>query len=307
MILFLGTTPAVQRAMHFERVTVDDVNRATRVVVEAAGKSVNAARVAHTLGASTVATGFLGGDSGELVRRSLDAQGVRHDFVTVAPATRVCVTVVDRQQNQVTELVEEHAAVAPGDYAALLDRVKHHAGTCDVGLLSGSLPPGAPVDFYARCMELARSARWVVDASGEPLRHALSLRPFVVKPNARELSDTVGLPVDTDDELRGAIRKLLASGPTWAVVTRGARPVVVSDGAVFFQIIPPHVESVSPIGAGDAFAGALATALFRGQPMDLACAYATSVAAASTLRLLAGEVDLTDAARILPNVRVEPM
>jgi len=296
MILFLGTTPAVQRSMTFDHLSIDKVNRAISTEVAPAGKSVNAARIAHVLGADVLATGFLGGDTGELIRRALDTQQIRHDFVTLAAPTRVCVTVIDRATSQVTELIEEPAGVEAHAFDALLERVKTWIDRCSVAVLSGSLAPGSPVDFYARCVALAPPERtkWIVDATGDPLKLALKHQPFVVKPNAGELSATVGLPVESDAQLRDAIRALIALGPTWAVVTRGPDPVVVSDGTEFWKLTPSRLKAVSPIGAGDAFAGALAWGLLHNRTMPDACTQAARVASASTLSRLAGEVREAD-------------
>src|SRR5258708_3397627 len=75
MILCLGTTPVYQRTMVFDRVTPDAVNRAREVHDYASGKSVNVARVVHTLGEPLLATGFVGGGRGEALLRDLDASG----------------------------------------------------------------------------------------------------------------------------------------------------------------------------------------------------------------------------------------
>src|SRR5262245_17236643 len=87
MIIFLGTTPSIQRAMLFQRFTVTAVNRATQVLEGPAGKSINAAKVAAVLGHSVLATGFVGGERGDRLRCELDRLGVLHDFVTVQPST----------------------------------------------------------------------------------------------------------------------------------------------------------------------------------------------------------------------------
>ena len=107
MIFCLGTTPVMQRTLVFDRVHLDAVNRAADVRETASGKSINVARVLHLLGEDVVATGFLGGDTGKFIREDLDRAGVCHDFVSVAPKTRTCVTVVDPGGGTTTELVEE--------------------------------------------------------------------------------------------------------------------------------------------------------------------------------------------------------
>ncbi|MEI6569521.1 MAG: 1-phosphofructokinase, partial [Verrucomicrobiota bacterium] len=60
-ILCVGTTPALQRVMVFNSITSNAVNRAVQTHEVPAGKSVNVAKVLHTLGLSPAALGFLGG------------------------------------------------------------------------------------------------------------------------------------------------------------------------------------------------------------------------------------------------------
>src|SRR4051812_33973313 len=136
MIICLGTTPTVQRTMTFEHLTLDGVNRATHVHQYASGKSVNAARVLHTLGDDVLATGFLGGDSGKFFRDDLDRSGIKHDFVSVDPSTRLCITVVDQSTATATELIEEAAAVTGVDVAKLLQKLMKLSADAEVLVLS---------------------------------------------------------------------------------------------------------------------------------------------------------------------------
>src|SRR5687767_4478140 len=107
MIVCLGTTPTMQRTMLFERVVTDGINRAAEVREYASGKSVNVAKVLHTLGHNAVATGFVGGIRGAKLREHLDQTGVTHAFVDVDVETRLCITVIDRSRGAATELIEE--------------------------------------------------------------------------------------------------------------------------------------------------------------------------------------------------------
>src|SRR5438067_9362733 len=95
MILCIGTTPAAQRVMVFRKLTVDAVNRAVTTLDGAAGKSINVAKVLKALGEDPLATGFLGGETGESLRALLRARGIEMDFVIVNAPTRQCITVID--------------------------------------------------------------------------------------------------------------------------------------------------------------------------------------------------------------------
>ncbi|MGH7969235.1 MAG: PfkB family carbohydrate kinase, partial [Limisphaerales bacterium] len=155
MILCIGATPAAQRVMAFERLAADEVNRAAVCVDGVAGKSVNVAKVLHALGESVVATGFLGGDRGSEVADTLQSLGIQLAFVPVETRTRQCITVIDKATGAITELVEESGSVPSRDYERLLGIVRDWAPRCSALVMSGTITPGGPEDFYLRCAELA--------------------------------------------------------------------------------------------------------------------------------------------------------
>jgi 1-phosphofructokinase family hexose kinase len=208
MLLCIGPTPAVQRIMLFRRVTPGAVNRAFETVEGIAGKSINVAKVLKTLGGAPLATGFLGGERGRFIAQELQARNVAADFVAVAAPTRQCITVIDESAHTVTELVEESRAVGVRDYERLLAKVRRHSRRCRAMVISGSLTPGGPPDFYRRCVELANrvGALSVVDAQGPALREALKARPGVIKPNRAELAATVGRELKTERSILKAMR-----------------------------------------------------------------------------------------------------
>ena len=308
MILCLGTTPADQRTMTFASLQLDAVNRAASVTRTASGKSINAARVARTLGADVLATGFLGGDAARFMRRDLDAAGIRHDFVDVTPPTRACITVVDESAGTATELIEESKQVEPEAWDRLVDRLDAHLRTAGVLVLSGTLTPGAPQDFYGRCVARAalHGVRTIVDASGEPLKQALAAKPFIVKPNRAELGRTLGMDTSTDAGLRDAMRHVLSWGVQWVVVTMGRDGAIASDDNAFWHVGTPQVQVVNPIGSGDSFAAGLAVALTCGPPMPEALVVGAACGVANAMTRVAGHVEPNDVATIMNDLDVEP-
>ena len=304
MLITLGTTPAVQRSMTFDRLTIDAVNRTGEVARYASGKAINAARVLTALNERVTTLGVAGGDAGRFLLADLDRIGVAHDFAAVDAETRTCITLIDRSNGTATELVEESKPVPDAAYGAMLDRLRVHVSSADGLLLAGSLTPGGPADFYADAVALAKGAgRFVLlDASGEPLRRALSSRPDVVKPNRSELAATTGVDIDSDAALRDAIRRLIDQGPAWAVVTAGGGSTVVSDGRTFWTVSTPAVAVVSPIGSGDSFAAGLLAGVARGQEVPEACRLAVACGAANAMTSKAGHVRRVDLHDLLPRV-----
>jgi tagatose 6-phosphate kinase len=307
MIICLGTTPTVQRTLTFARLELDAVNRATDVREFASGKSVNVARVLHAIAQPALATGFLGGDPGRFVRADLDRAGVAHDFVDVEPTTRTCVTVIDEAARTATELIEESKPVEAAHFRALLSKLADLLGRASALVLSGTLPPGAPPRFYADCVSLAASSVPVIlDARGEPLDWALERRPSVVKINREELAHTLDADVDDEDAVRGAMRQMVVRGARWVVVTAGTRPTYLTDGRRFHVARVPEVETVNPIGSGDAFGAGLSAGLSRGQDVPESIPLAIACGAANAMTAHAGHVRREDVDRLVPQVKLDP-
>jgi tagatose 6-phosphate kinase len=294
MIVCLGTTPAVQRTISFERLAINDVNRAKSVKQFASGKSINAARVLHALGERTLATGILGGDTGRFMRMDMDRSGIKHDFIDAPAPTRLCITLLDESAGTATELIEEAAdpgADAFDDVMAKLTELIE--GGVDVLVLSGRLAPGAGDDFYAACVRLVRDAggQTIIDAEGAPLRLALSERPTLVKPNRKELAATLGIAIDSDASLKAAARKVMSLGATWVAISDGANDTLVSDGDSFWRVATPQITPVNPIGSGDAMAAGIAAGLVRKLMVPQSVALGVGCGAANALTSHAGHVN----------------
>ncbi len=307
MILCIGPTPAVQRVMVFPKLAIDQVNRAVRTLDGAAGKSVNVAKVLKSLGEQPLATGFLGGDRGADLRALLQARGIEIDFVEVKARTRQCLTVIDESGATQTELVEESQAVTEADYEELARIVQNRIPKCRAVVMSGTLTPGAPADFYLRCARMATEsgALSIVDAQGPALIEALKAAPYLVKPNLSELAATLGRELRDESAVLSAMRDLRDRGAQRVVITAGREPVLAFDGRTSWRIRSPRITALNPIGSGDAFTAALVWRLLRGEDLGQSCRWADAAGAANALTIMAGEVNLNDVQQLLREVALE--
>jgi len=307
MILCIGPTPAVQRVMVFPKLAIDAVNRAVRTLDGAAGKSVNVAKVLKSLGEQPLATGFLGGDRGADLRTLLQAREIEIDFIEVNARTRQCITVIDESGATQTELVEESQPVPEADYDALARVVQKLIPSCRAVVMSGTLTPGAPADFYLRCTRMANEsgALTIVDAQGPALIEVLKAAPGLVKPNRSELAATLGHDLKEEAVALSAIRDLCDRGAQRAVITAGRAPALAFDGRKSWRIRSPRITAVNPIGSGDAFTAALVSRLLRGDDLGEACRWASAAGTANALTIMAGEINLNDVQRLLREVAIE--
>ncbi|MEZ0264809.1 MAG: 1-phosphofructokinase family hexose kinase [Phycisphaerae bacterium] len=300
MILCIGTTPAVQRTMVFDRLAVDDVNRAAAVREYASGKAVNVARVLGVLGETARLVGFAGGRRGQFLLEELAREGIAAEMIPVAGQTRLCTTIIDRATGVVTELVEEAPPASADEWAALDGAIDRLAPTAGALVFSGTLAPGAPPDWIARRVGADRLT--IVDAKGEALRRALAAGGRTVgKLNRFEFEQTLGRALASEDELLAAMRD--AAPPAGGlIVTTGRTGAIALIGERAWRVTPPDVDAVSPIGSGDAFAAGLAAGWARGPGEALRLACACGAANAQTAD--AGHVSAADVERLSPLVRV---
>jgi 1-phosphofructokinase family hexose kinase len=272
----------------------------------AGGKGVNVARVLHTLGHDTVATGFAGGETGHAIRHDLEVAGIREAFVEPAAPARRTTTVVSEEDGSATAFNETGPRLSIEDWTWFTARYRELAARADVVVLSGSLPPGLPDHAYAQLIG-ATTTPTILDTSGPPLLEGVAAHPHVVKPNADELAQ-VRQPHDhgagADDPLAAARRlRALGAGAVIASLGAGGLLAVTADGCR--RAAAPEPILGNPTGAGDACVAALAAGLATGTPWPELLADAVALSGAAVACPLAGDVDLPTYRRLAPQVVVE--
>ncbi len=307
MILCIGATPAVQRVMIFRKVELAAVNRAVTTQEGAAGKSINVAKVLKALGAKPLATGFLGGLRGGMIRGTLDAKGIPSEFLNPRVETRLCTTVIDQSTGAVTELVEESQPVEAAYYEQLTAVIRRHSPRCRALIMSGSLTPGAPQDFYRECTQIARELGKlsILDAQGPALTQAIKAQPSLVKLNRSELGATLGQALLDEAAVIRAMREVQRLGAARVVVTAGHLATLAVDEGGAWRIQPPRISAINPIGSGDSFTAGLVWRWLSDDDMGEACRWAAAAGAANALTAMPGELDIRDVQRLLEQVIVE--
>ena len=292
-IVCLGTSPAWQRTLTLGRLALGEVNRAEEVLEYASGKPVNVARVVTQLGGKARLLIPLGGDRGRRVRGHLVADGIGLVAVEAPPETRMCITLLDAATSQATELIELPAPLPAEVAGKLMEHLRHELPGAGGLVMGGSLAPGIEATFYARAIELARDAgvRTLLDAQGDPLLTALGAGPDLVKMNADELSETLGLNGKPREQAAG---ELVRRGAGRVVITLGAAGCESFDGSTFQHHPAPAVRAVNPIGSGDAFAAALATGLAAGLGWNDAISLALACGTGNARTLRCGDVPAED-------------
>ncbi len=309
-IVTLTPNPAVDLSTSIDRVVPTLKLRCAPGRRDPGGGGVNVARVVKRFGGEVEAILPVGGFTGQLLRRLIDAEGIVNRVVAAEAETREDFYVSELRTEAQYRFVLPGQPLRESEWRACLAALAASDPAPQFVVASGSLPPGIPDDFYAQAAAIARDlgARFLLDTSGAPLATAIEHGLYLIKPNLHEMSELVGAELVSQDDWLVMARALIDKGKVEIVALSlghlGAL-IVTRDEAYRAQALP--IRPVSAVGAGDSFLGALVFSLANGA--HLADAFRLGVAAGAAALLNAG-TELcrpADVYRLSEQTRIEPV
>ena len=306
MILVVNLNASVDKRYVLKELRKDSVMRAASVDNTPGGKGIHVANVATILGEDCIATGFLGGKSGEFIAERLQDYGIRQDFVQAAGATRSCLAILTEDGAQ-TEILEPGPLVSEQEQQAFLQKYMKLLQQAEVVVASGSVPQGVPQDFYAELIRRARKAgrKFLLDTSGELLAEGIKAQPYFIKPNKDEIQALTGRKVSTEEEVIAEVRGFLAQSIELAVVSLGAAGSIAGYQDKIYRIKVPHIDAVNPVGSGDSYVAGMAAALQRGLPIEQALKLAAACGTANALEAESGFVQRAVVEELQTKIQVD--
>ncbi|MDQ0278421.1 1-phosphofructokinase [Arthrobacter silviterrae] len=292
MILTLTPNPSLDRTIELPgRLERGEVQRAAAASAHPGGKGVNIVRALTASG--TAALALLPGDPGDDVVLALGREEIPHLSLPIGAPLRSNVAITE-PDGTTTKVNEPGPALSAAQLASLLKLAVEKSDGAAWLVLAGSLPPGAPDDFYARVIAAVRatygpdSPRIAVDSSGAPLAASVAASPDLLKPNAEELAELTGIgdgpSLEADPFMAAsAAASLVERGVGAVLATLGSRGAVLVTADGSWLAKGPVIAAKSTVGAGDsALAGYLLASQRGDTPAEcLQQAVAHGAAAAS--------------------------
>lgn len=282
MIVTLTANPSLDRTAALgSPLQRGALHRLGEVTIEPGGKGVNVARCIQLAGEPVLAV--LPAAPRDQMLTLLEMRGIPFSAVDVAPAVRTNLTLTE-PDGTTTKLNEPGGELSAQECNALRGALLVAAQRASWVVLSGSLPPGAPVDFYVDLVRALRpmKVKIAVDTSDAPLqaieRSLPASAPDLLKPNSDELAQLTGADAIELEERAAAGdlapvleagRRLVNRGVGSVLATLGAAGAVLvtEDGA--WSATPPSITPRSTVGAGDSsVAGFVLAQAAGGAPAD---------------------------------------
>lgn len=249
------------------------------------GKGANQAVAAAKLGHPTFMVGNVGDDPfGPQLRQALEDVGVKAEAVRTVPGSSgvALITIGAGGENNIV--------VVPGANALLTPEQLEKAAPIlrQAGFILAQLEIPLETVEYLGDFAAKNGIPLMLDpAPARDLPPDLLKKVNWLTPNESETEILVKASVRGDDPAGAgaAAEQLLASGPQHVLLKLGAHGCLIAERGQAKQRIPAFpIEAVDSTAAGDAFNGALAVGLLRGESASESARFACAVAAISVSR-----------------------
>lgn len=245
--------PSLDYTVSVENFRLGYTNRTVSESLTVGGKGINVSTVLKHMGIESTVLGFVAGFTGQEAERQLAGRGIKSGLIAVEEGlTRINVKL---QSVEGTEINGQGPKIPEEKLAQLMGMLSELTAG-DVLFLSGSIPSSLPEDTYLRMMErLAEGVLTVVDVSGQGLVKALSLHPFLIKPNQHELGEIFDVTLTDRLSVIPYAKKLQGMGARNVLVSlAGEGAALLAEDDSVYEASAPEGELVNGVGAGDSMA-----------------------------------------------------
>lgn len=286
IIITITMNPCIDKSTSVDNVVAERKLRCSRPRYEPGGGGINVARAMHRLGEDSRALYLAGGSVGDMLKKLLDEEQIRHEPVEIGAMTRESLVVYEESSEQQYRFGMPGPEIKEVEWRKFMERLDEMTPKPDFIIGSGSLPPGVPGDFYARVSKWGKhhGAKTIVDTPGDPLSLACKEGVFLVKPNLRELEILSGRRIENEQEQENLARRLVDEcGTEVVVVSLGAAGALFAWKEGVDRVRAPTVPIKSKVGAGDSMVGGIMTALKRGWEIPDAVRFGVAAGAAAVM------------------------
>lgn len=251
MIYTVTFNPSLDYIVSVDHFETGKVNRTNTELMFAGGKGINVSIVLSNLGVESTALGFLAGFTGEEIKRLLNEQGIKTDFIEISEGmSRINVKLRSDEESEINGM---GPAIKEEDIKKLYDKLDT-LNEGDVVVLAGSIPSVMPSSIYMDIMKYFKDKklRFAVDATCDLLMNVLEYHPFVIKPNNHELGEIFGVTLTEKKDVITYAKKLQEKGARNVIVSMaGDGAVLVTEDGDVYETEAPKGKVKNSVGAGD--------------------------------------------------------
>ena len=254
-----------------------------------------------------MATGLVGGHTGQYIEVSLKDFRIKSAFYHLAAESRSCINIWDEKNKVQTEFLEPGFTVKEEEFRGFVEKFAQLVKEADVVAMSGSVPRGLDEKAYPILVETVKKAgkKVILDTSGKLLEEGIKACPTMIKPNIDEIRMLTNKPCHDIQEIIRAAKEIHERGIEVVVVSLGSDgSLCVCDDGVYRAVVP-KINAVNTVGCGDSMIAGFALGFEAGQTPVEALRKASAISAAAAMREETGFFVKEDMEIIYPQITIE--
>ncbi len=299
--------PAIDQMIYLREFVPDITNRLTGTKECVGGKGTHVSQNLNLLGVENTALGIVHGERGIKIMDMLKADGIEIDFqYNEKGNTRINYLLIEAT-GKCTCLSDKGVQLTEEDIQKFTDHLKEKLEENDFLILSGDASNCPDPYVYNKIIQslFGKQIRIFLDASGETLKKCVEEHPYMIKPNQDELEYLTGIMIQTEEDLREAVKALDRYEIPVVAVSLGKKGSLVRIEEKFYRVYPPEINVCNTIGCGDCFLSGLIYGIVNELSAEEMLRVATAASAATAESNLSVGFDRKRFTELKSQVRVE--
>lgn len=266
MIYTLTLNPAIDYYMSMGNFQLGSLNSLEEGYTLPGGKGINVSKVLKNFSVESKALGFVGGFTGDYIKKHLNEYEIESDFIELQENTRINIKL--KTKDSETEIAGKSPTISRENVKELLKKFEEIKKD-DVVILSGSVPNSISKSIYADIIKLLpKDCKVILDTRGLHLVEGLKEGVFLTKPNNHELEEFFNRKLNNIEEIIQAGKDLQALGSKNVLISLGKDgSILITEKEVYIGNAPQG-KLISSVGAGDSMVAGVVYGIAKGMTLE---------------------------------------
>ncbi len=293
MITTVTLNPSIDRSYIINNFTPNNSYDIENVTITIEGKGINIAKIASNLGCKLNATGFLGGVSGDYIKKQLTNLDIEAFFVNTDGESKNLTAIIDPVNNTQTTVNEGGPEITREELTKFIKEYIKILKYSKIIIAAGSVPKGVPKTIYRDMVKIAKDNNVlpIIDASGNYLEEVIKAKPYMIKPNMDELNELVGYNLKNEYEIVHELKYICKQGVELVAFPLEGKGTIFATNEKVLKLEIPDIKPLNICGYGDALIAGFSVAMINNYDIKNAFKYSVACGVTNSLKK---EVDYID-------------
>ncbi len=266
MIYTLTLNPAIDYYISMGNFQLGSLNSLEEGYTLPGGKGINVSKVLKNFSVESKALGFVGGFTGDYIKKHLNEYEIESDFIELQENTRINIKL--KTKDSETEIAGKSPTISRENVKELLKKFEEIKKD-DVVILSGSVPNSISKSIYADIIKLLpKDCKVILDTRGLHFVEGLKEGVFLTKPNNHELEEFFNRKLNNIEEIIQAGKDLQALGSKNVLISLGKDgSILITEKEVYIGNAPQG-KLISSVGAGDSMVAGVVYGIAKGMTLE---------------------------------------